>query len=90
MYIEESFDTILNIGYGGYGTTPPPPPPPWIMGLENRPWTKEVTYNYILKHHEYITRWQKREEGFISNIAVYPHTEIAGEKYAKVAQNVGK
>ena len=31
VYIEESFDTIFNMGYGG--RTTPPPPPPWIMGL---------------------------------------------------------
>ena len=30
VYIEESFDTIFNMGYGGHTTTPPP--------RENRPW----------------------------------------------------
>ena len=33
---------------------------------------------------------KRGSEGFISNIAVYPHTEIAGEKYAKVAQKCRK
>ena len=35
LYIEESFDTIINMDYGGlwYNAFP------WIMGHENRPWT---------------------------------------------------
>ena len=33
VYIEESFDTINSMGYGGRTT-------PWIMGRENRPWMK--------------------------------------------------
>ena len=35
MYIEESFDTIFNMGYGeSYRTSPPPP---WLMHRKNRP-----------------------------------------------------
>ena len=36
VYIEESFDNIFNMGYGGGAYNAPPP---WIIGRENRPWT---------------------------------------------------
>ena len=41
MYIEESFDTNFNIGYWGGGAYNVPSP--WIMGWENRPWTRGLT-----------------------------------------------
>ena len=42
MCIEESSDTIFNMGCGGGGRTAPAPPP-WIIGRENRPWTRGLT-----------------------------------------------
>ena len=38
VYLEESFDTIFNMGYGGGGVQRPPPP--WVMGREIRPWPR--------------------------------------------------
>ena len=38
VYIEGSFDTIFNMGYGGGAYNAPPPS--WMMGRENRPWTR--------------------------------------------------
>ena len=41
VYIKESFDTILNMGYGG-GVRTTPPPPHGFWGGPNSPWTKGV------------------------------------------------
>ena len=34
VHIEESFDTIFNMGYGVH---------PWVIGRENCPWAKGLT-----------------------------------------------
>ena len=38
LYVEESFDTIFNMGYGRGRTMPPP----WIMGRKKSPMDERV------------------------------------------------
>ena len=36
MYIEESFDTLFNMGYGGGGLTTPPPHNPYCIIVKKK------------------------------------------------------
>ena len=47
MYIEESFDTIFNMVYGGIRILPPPP---WLMGGEIHPWPKRLREGEVYEY----------------------------------------
>ena len=43
MYIEESFDSNFNMGYGKGIQRPSP----WVMGRKNRPWTRGLKWERL-------------------------------------------
>ena len=62
MYIEDSFDTIFNMGYGGGALSPP-----WVLGREIRPWPRGLkpwSLYTIISHilYEIDTRYVYKDE----------------------------